>query len=219
MTQDSNDSNKHESHSTESAGTDTGGGNPIKEMFLLAALYLPLGFFLWFFMASALMFPVGRLAELALVGFYPDLFEQIVQLGFQFEIQTRIIMTQQVEGQTAALNLVINPMIYAWGMALVFGLVMATPLSGRQRLFQIVVGIAVLVPVAAWGVFWEAWRDLAFLMGAEAAAAVRSSGLSPSVIALCYQLGFLVLPGVVPIAAWILMNRAFIEQQVIRQRP
>lgn len=170
-------------------------------------------------MASALMFPVGRLAELALVGFYPDLFEQIVQLGFQFEIQTRIIMTQQVEGQTAALNLVINPMIYAWGMALVFGLVMATPLSGRQRLFQIVVGIAVLVPVAAWGVFWEAWRDLAFLMGAEAAAAVRSSGLSPSVIALCYQLGFLVLPGVVPIAAWILMNRAFIEQQVIRQRP
>jgi hypothetical protein len=37
-------------------------------------------------------------------------------------------------------------------------------------------------------------------------------------IALCYQLGYLMFPAVVPVATWILMNRAFIETEVVRHR-
>ncbi|RFF29028.1 exosortase H-associated membrane protein [Wenzhouxiangella sediminis] len=199
-------------NSTES--TDEQGKNPVKEMFVLAALYLPLGFFLWFFMASGLMFPTSRLVEWLLAGLYPDIFEQVVQLGFRFEVQTLVIMPQQVDGRTAALNLDINPMIYAWGLALLFGLTMATPTRGVRRLVQLLIGFAVVTLVTTWGVFWEVWRDMAFLMGPQAAAAVQSTNLSATTIALCYQLGYLMFPGVVPIAAWILMNRPFIEQLV-----
>jgi hypothetical protein len=67
-------------------------------------------------------------------------------------------------------------------------------------------------------VFWEVWRDMAFLMGPQAGAAVQSAGLSPTTIALCYQLGYLMFPGVIPIAAWILMNRPFIEHLVQSRR-
>lgn len=192
--------------------------NPVREMFILAALYLPLGFFLWFFMASGLMFPASRLVEWLLTGLYPDIFEQVVQLGFRFEVQTAVILPQQVDGRTAALNLDINPLIYAWGLALLFGLTMATPTRGMRRLVQILIGFAVVTLVTTWGVFWEVWRDMAFLMGPQAAAAVQSTSLSATAIALCYQLGFLMFPGVIPIAAWILMNRPFIEQLVGSRR-
>lgn len=198
----------------ETGAEETSSGNPVKEMFLLAALYLPLGFFLWFFLASGLMYPASRLVEWLLTGFYPDLFEQVVQLGFHFEVQTLVVMPQQVEGRTAALNLDINPMIYAWGLALLFGLVMATPMRGLRRLVQLIVGFIIVTLVTSWGVFWEVWRDMAFLMGPEAAAAVQSTNLTATTIALCYQLGYLMFPGVIPIAAWILMNRPFIEQLV-----
>lgn len=193
-------------------------GNPVKDMFILAALYLPLGFFLWFFMASGLMFPASRLVEWLLTGLYPDIFERVVQLGFHFEVQTSIILPRQVEGRTAALNLDINPMIYAWGLALLFGLVMATPTRGLRRVLQLLIGFAVVTLVTTWGVFWEVWRDMAFLMGPQAAAAVQSSNLSATAIALCYQLGYLMFPGVIPIAAWILMNRPFIEQLADNRR-
>ncbi len=194
------------------------GGNPVKEMFLLAALYLPLGFFLWFFFASALMFPTARLFEWLLTGFFSDIYERVLQLGFQFEVQTLIILSEQVEGQTAALNIHINPMIYAWGMALLFGLIMATPLTARQRLVQLLGSFFAVTLVTVWGVFWETWVDLAFRSGPEAAQVARDAIFPMDMIALCYQLGYLMFPAVVPVAAWILMNRPFIEQHVLRGR-
>ena len=192
--------------------------NPVKEMFLLAALYLPLGFFLWFFAASLLMFPTARLADGLLTAIYGNVFEQIVQLGFQLEIQTAVILERQVDGRTAAVNLYVNPMIYAWGMALLFGLIMATPLSIKRRLVQLLIGFVVITLVTTWGVFWEALTDLAFRSGPEAAAAARGLGLNMNLIALFYQLGYLMLPAVVPVATWILMNRAFIENDILQRR-
>lgn len=192
--------------------------DPVKEMFLLAALYLPLGFFLWFLAASLLMFPTARLSDWLLTGIFGDVFEQVVQLGFQLEIQTSVIMERLVEGRRVAVNVFVNPMIYAWGMALLFGLTMATPLSLRKRLGQMLVGFIVVTLVTTWGVFWEALTDLAFRSGPEAAAAARGLGLNMNLIALFYQLGYLMFPAVIPVATWILLNRRFIEQDVLQRR-
>lgn len=192
-------------------------GNPVKEMFLLAALYLPLGFFLWFFAASLLMVPTRLISEAVMTGLFPDFFRQIFQDGFIFEMESPIEVRNPEDGRMMRLTWNINPMIYAWGMALLFGLIMATPLSVKRRIVQIAIGFLTVTLVTAWGVFWEAWRDLAFLFGPQVGAAVREAGLSPTVIALCYQLGYLMFPAVVPVAAWILLNRPFIEQQVLKE--
>ena len=194
-------------------------GDPIKEMFLLAALYLPMGFFLWFLSASLLMFPTARLSDWLLSGIFSEVFEQVVQLGFQLEIQTSVIMERLVEGRQVAVNIFVNPMIYAWGMALLFGLIMATPLSVRQRLLQMLIGFIVVTLVTTWGVFWETLTDLAFRSGPEAAAAARGLGVNMNLIGLFYQMGYLMFPAVIPVAAWILMNRQFIENHVLRRRP
>jgi len=196
----------------------TGQDDPVKEMFLLALLYLPLGFFLWFLAASALMFPTARLADWLLTTLFSDVFEQVVQLGFQLEVQTLVVMERLVEGRQVAVNLFINPMIYAWGMAVLFGLTMATPLSVRQRLAQLAVGFVVVTLVTTWGVFWESLTDLAFRSGPEAAAAARGLGLNMNLIALFYQMGYLMFPAVIPVATWILLNRRFIEKDVLKGR-
>ena len=202
----------------DSADNEEEAGNPVKEMFLLAALYLPLGFFLWFSFGSALMWFPSKLAEWALTGFYPEVFDRVVQFGYQLEIQTAIRMERMVEGRVALLNNDINPMIYAWGMALLFGLIMATPMSGARRALQLLIGYLVIVLVTVWGVFWQTWSDLAFLSGPEAATAVAQAGPPPTLIALCYQLGYLMLPAVVPLATWILMNRPFLERVAFGHR-
>ncbi|TVQ41930.1 MAG: hypothetical protein EA370_00840 [Wenzhouxiangella sp.] len=190
----------------------------VKEMFVLALLYLPLGFFLWFFAAALLMLPTRLIVEALLTGLFPGLFASVFQDGFIFELQSPLQVRNPEDGRMMPLTWVINPMIYAWGMALLFGLIMATPLKVSRRLIQLAIGFAAITVVAVWGTFWEAWRDLAFLFGPDIGAAVREQGISPNVIALCYQLGYLMFPAVVPVATWILMNRDFIESEVLRHR-
>jgi hypothetical protein len=193
-------------------------GNPVKDMFILAALYLPMGFFLWFWFGSALMWFPARIADLALSGLFPSMFDDVVQLGMRLEIQTSIQMTRTVEGRVALLNTDINPMIYAWGMALLFGLIMATPMTVRRRIGQMLIAYVVVSVVTAWGVFWESWTNLAFRLGPDAAAAVAESGMPMTMVALFYQLGYLMLPAVVPLATWILMNRPFLETVAFDRR-
>jgi hypothetical protein len=187
-------------------------GNPVREMFILAALYLPMAFFIWFSFSSALMWLPGRVLDMVLTGLYPSLFDDVVQFGFRYEVQTAIQLPQSVDGRLALLTLQINPMIYAWGMALLFGLTMATPTTIKRRLVQLVVAYLLISLVAAWGAFWETWMNLAFQAGEPGAAAAAAAGLAPTLIALMYQLGYLMLPAVIPLAAWILMNRPFLER-------
>jgi hypothetical protein len=187
-------------------------GNPVREMFILAALYLPMAFFIWFSFSSALMWLPGRLLDLALTGLFPALFDDVVQLGFQFEVQTAVQVSQAADGRIGLLTMEINPMVYAWGMALLFGLTMATPTTAKRRVVQLIVAYVLISAVAVWGSFWETWANLAFHAGEPGAAAAAASGLPPTVIALMYQLGYLMLPAVIPLAAWILMNRPFLER-------
>lgn len=192
--------------------------NPVKEMFVLAALYLPLGFFLWFFAASLLMLPTRLISEALLVGLFPEVFVGIFQDGFIFEMQSHLEVRNPEDGRLMPLTWVVNPLIYAWGMALLFGLIMATPLSVARRIIQMLIGFVMVTLVTVWGVFWEAWRDLAFLLGPDVSAVVDEVVLNPTMIALCSQLGYLMFPAVIPVATWILMNREFIENQVLRKR-
>ena len=203
---------------SEGKGEDSTKVSPIKEMFLLALLYLPMGFFLWFFAAALLMLPARLIVDALLTGLFPELFAEVFQDGFIFEMQSPLEVRNPEDGRMMRLTWAVNPMIYAWGMALLFGLIMATPLKVSRRLIQMAIGFAVITVVTVWGSFWEAWRDLAFLFGPDIGAAVREQGISPTAIALCYQLGYLMFPAVIPVATWILMNRDFIEREVLRHR-
>jgi hypothetical protein len=88
---------------------------------------------------------------------------------------------------------------------------MATPLTWRRTFLQLGIGLLVLVPAQAFGIAGEILLQLSYNFGDEVKAAVEAAGASQYLIAFWYQFGYLILPPIVPVVAWILMNRRFIE--------
>ena len=206
--------------------------SPIREFGLKALLWLPLCFVIWFWFAPIWVQPALALARLALVGHWHDLFTALTQgaelidaggkvvarAGYLAQLSTTVTVTVPAgpdgPGGVGVLEPTINPMIYAYSLPLFGGLVMATPLSALRRLFQLVIGLAVIWTAQAFGIVAEALKLIAFDSGAEGAAAIAKAGMAPNAIALAYQFGYLILPAVVPVVLWIVLNREFIEQLV-----
>ena len=206
--------------------------NPIREFALKAVLWLPLAFVVWFWFAPFWVWPAMLLAKQALLGIWGDLFTAVTlggeildaggrvvaRAGHLVQLSTTVMVSVPAgpngPGGIGVIEPTINPMVYAYSLPLFAGLAMATPLTTRRRLFQFAVALAVIWTSQAFGIVAESLKTLALDAGGEGAAAVALAGLAPNAIALAYQFGYLILPAVVPVALWIGLNRAFIEELV-----
>ncbi len=191
--------------------------SPLKQFVLAAVLWLPACFFLWFVLGGAVIWPATALADLLLPALLPQAIDDLLLLGTTLEVQTRLL-TEVGAGRVGALVLEVRPLIYAWCLPLFAGLVLATPLGGRDRLRQLAIGLPVLWLVTAWGCCFDALKLLAFDAGPLGRAAIEQAGFSLDAVALGYQFGYLILPAVTPIVLWVLMNRLFLEELVGWQR-
>lgn len=186
----------------------------LKAFLLTAVLWLPLAFFLWFVVRSVVVYLPIKLAGAGLVGWMPSVFESVVQ-----EFSNAIVTTRfeaagfgaTPEGQVAMMGTDVDALMYCYGWPILLALVMATPLTWRRTFLQLGIGLLVLVPAQAFGIAGEILLQLSYNFGDEVKAAVEAAGASQYVIAFWYQFGYLILPPIVPVVAWILMNRRFIE--------
>ncbi|MEM9301827.1 MAG: exosortase H-associated membrane protein [Pseudomonadota bacterium] len=179
----------------------------LKAFMLNVVLWLPLMFFLWFYVSGLLIMPVQFGLDALLNLLYGDHFESVRRTAHLFEVGAIVTLP---EGRAVA-EIPVNPMIYGYGLPLVAGLVIATPVAAGLRALQLLGTYLGVVLVQLWGSFWETFRVLAFELAEPGQAIVDAAGFPDEVIALCYQFGYLVLPAVVPVALWVLMNRTFIE--------
>jgi len=106
----------------------------------------------------------------------------------------------------------VEPLLFCYGLAVFVGLVMATPLTWRQTFAQWIGGWLLLVPVQAFGIAAAGLKQLSFDSGDALRVMVENAGFSQDLIAYAYQLGYLMLPPVVPVVIWILFNRDFVER-------
>ena len=187
---------------------------PLRRFVLAAALWLPASFFLWAVLAPAVVWPAARISAWLLPALLPEAVAGIEQIGPALEIETRLVTEATPEQRAGILILTANPLIYAWCIAVFAGLVMATPLEARQRLIQFAVGTPVLLAVEAWGAVFDVLKLLAFDAGPLGAAAIEQAGLNVEAVALGYQFGYLILPAVMPILLWVVLNREFLETLV-----
>ncbi|MGJ8662308.1 MAG: exosortase H-associated membrane protein [Marinicella sp.] len=188
--------------------------SPIKELLVSAILYLPLCFFVWFFAAELLVLPVKWMASLALTWWQPDLFNGINQQHFMFQVQT-LIFPQNIQGQgsqLAVIEVAVNPMKYGYGLAVFSGLVLSVPkLKNLFKVAQIFTGFLVVCCIQANGVFWETLKSLLF-SGGDTFQAISATGISHNLVAAMFQMSYLILPAVVPVVLWVILNRCFIEE-------
>ncbi|MBL4772580.1 MAG: hypothetical protein JKX98_02940 [Alcanivoracaceae bacterium] len=190
--------------------------NIIKHLLFSTALFLPLCFFIWFYASSLLVIPVKYLLQQILILWQPDLFNAVSQNQYLLTIETLIFPNTSFFGQgdkLAVLDVVVNPMLYGYGLAVVAGLVVSVPdLKASKRILQIVIGYVLIIFVQTFGSFWETIKHLVFEAGPDAQQAILDTGLSVNLIALMYQLSYLIVPAVVPVSYWIIMNSDFIGE-------
>lgn len=188
----------------------------IKEMLISAILYLPISFFVWFYASTLLVIPVKYLLQGVLTLWQPELFNAVTQHHYLLSIETLIFPSETFAGQgskLAVLDVSVNPMLYGYGLAVISGLVFSVPgLKWSKVIFQIVVGYLVIVFIQVFGSFWEMTKHLIFEAGPDTTQAILDTGLTPNLIALMYQLSYLIIPAVVPVAYWIIMNNVFIGE-------
>ncbi|MCB1581942.1 MAG: exosortase H-associated membrane protein [Marinicella sp.] len=189
--------------------------SPIKELLVSALLYLPLCFFIWFYAAPILVLPVKYLAETVLVLWQNELFNGINQQGFLLNIETLIFPENQIgaaANQLAVLDVVVNPMKYGYGLAVFVGLVISLPeTSVRYRFVQVLIGYLLICLIQANGVFWETCKTLMFDGGPAGLEAINQTGINHDLVAAMYQMSYLIFPAVVPVVAWMILNRQFVE--------
>lgn len=218
----------------------------LKQFFLLGLLWLPMMFFLWFSLRTAVVYPVTRGVAWLSGWLLPDLVTDVAQ-EYHRITYAFIVPLAGAPGLPQGPLLIeaqyTNVLMYCYGLPLLFGLIMATPLNWRRTFLQMGIGLLVLWPVQIFGVMGDILKTLAF--GTEAAVQTGLSeagfaAIAPQVaaaaqnavhallvarfgslelIALIYQFGYLILPAVVPVALWLVMNRAFIEELVGWREP
>jgi len=185
--------------------------SPTLHRFLLrAVLWLPVCFALWYLSANFWLAPVRALLDHLLQARLPNVVDSLAGQGHVFELLTRLRPANAPHAD-ALLSFELNPLIYAYCLPLYAGLTLATPSASRLRMMRnLLVGLVLLLPVVAWGTGFEILKTLAFTLAAETGAYLDFSGLRREMVAWGYQFGYLVLPGVTPLAIWIGFNRDFL---------
>lgn len=186
----------------------------LAEFLILAVLWMVFGFMFWYYLSAFHGVPVRLLANEILTRVLGNEFWNIVpnpDRHYLFQVQTHIPFLFP-DGSREALGFIVNPLIFGYGLPLLFGLVMASGASVIRKTLTLLGGYACVMLIQVWGVVWQTLKTLAFNFGADAHQVVIDAGISDELIALCYQLGVLIFPPLVPVILWVLANWALIEQ-------
>jgi len=184
------------------------------ELLILAVLWMVFGFMLWYYLSAFHGAPVRVLSSEILSALLGSDFQNIIpnpDRHYLFQVQTNIPF-QFPDGSREALGFIVNPLIFGYGLPLLFGLVMASGVSILRKLGVLLGGYVAVMLVQVWGVVWQSLKMLSFNFGGAASQVVTDAGIPADLIALCYQLGVLILPPLAPIILWVLANWALIEQ-------
>lgn len=188
----------------------------LSEMLILASMWMLFGFMLWFYLSAFHGAPARILSDAVLSHLLGSDFSRIIvepNQHFIFQVETNIPFTFR-DGTTEALGFIVNPLVFSYGLPLLFGLVMGTDVSWKRKLGIMVIGYCVITLVQVWGVVWQSLKMLSFNFGEQTHAIIAAHGISDAAIAMGYQLGTLILPALAPIFVWILSNRPLVEQFV-----
>ena len=116
-------------------------------------------------------------------------------------------------GQTAVLVPEVNPLLYTYGLAFFLALALAE----RVKWWKILAGTVVLLPFQSFGIAFDFLAQVGIQLGPDVSAKAGLFGWRAEAIALCYQLGVLIFPSLVPVVLWAASSRLFTESVLVSQ--
>jgi hypothetical protein len=201
--------------------------NPVAAFILKVLFWMPVTVACWYYLAPSLIWPVALLSDWILAGFFPDHIDGVESLGDHLDVVTLLSLPAELAkglqpGQRGDLVFTINPLIYSYGLPLFTALSIATPeppdggedIKWRNWLW----GLPLLLLAQVWGVCFDVLKSLLYTLGPEIADKMAFSPLAMEAVALSYQLGYLILPSVLPVAIWVVQYRIYLAEMVWGQR-
>jgi hypothetical protein len=182
--------------------------SPLTRFVLLALAWLPVCFALWYFAAPIILWPAKLIAELLLRAGFADLVRSVESSGAIVQVVTTLKPGQATAGGVVSVD--VDMLLYAFGLPMFAALVLAAREPRWPRI--LVIGYVAMLPFIAWGMVADALKNLAITAGPLVASQTGFSAAQREVIAFAFQFGSLILPTVVPAAAWVLTHRAFLER-------
>jgi len=164
--------------------------------FLVGVVFwLPLAFLIWYSWSGLLLLPGIKLAGASLTWAFPKTFDG---LSFAAGAWSNGVLIHD-GARVGVASVALNPLLYSYGLPLLVALVMASPLSWRRQFVQIILGAALCNLVLTWGLVFDSLKTVLFQLG-QLPGTVAMPEISAELVALGYQLGSLILPGIVPVA-------------------
>lgn len=181
----------------------------VKGFLVKIIIILPLTFVAWYFLTPFILYLISFLAKTALTLVASHAILDIEVNNHLLEIITTF--TKSKEGKDT-LTFSINAMKYGYGIALFSAMVLATPDKLSSKLQNLYIGFLILLLVQVWGVTFDVLVVLVFKLGRAIGETMGTTEFTREVIALCYQLGYLILPAITPILLWFGMYQKQVEK-------
>ncbi|NVZ10942.1 hypothetical protein HW932_16915 [Allochromatium humboldtianum] len=188
--------------------------NPITGFTLRVLFWLPLCFGAWYFATILIAVALATLLAGPLIWLLPDVVAGVVPRGNDLLVLLRVEALDPASQAVAPSGVMAHPVDavkYGYGIPLYTALLLAAPGGESEKMARWLVGLVILLLVQWLGLSAEILKDLVF--GLEAARAhLGASELSREILAIAYQLGYLILPSVTPVLVWSVQFRSYIRE-------
>jgi hypothetical protein len=174
-------------------------------------LWLPPCFALWYLIAPYHAAIAASFADIFVAVFKSGLVSRLEYPGSSVVFVTTIAVPA-APGQARFLAIEVNTLLYTYGLALFLALMLAARAPWRRLLL----GAVALVPFQSWGIAFDFLAHVGVKLGPEISAQAGLLGWRAETIALCYQVGTLILPSLIPVVAWALSNTGFLAKLLSR---
>lgn len=153
--------------------------------------------------------PVSTLTHIALEFGAPYWVESVKKSPELIEVQSRLQVA--VKGGVGEVIVEADPSHYAYGLPILWALLLAV--GGSGRVGKLALGYVLLLPAQAFSLTMALVKQMAMAVPGGARV-LNIEQWQLELIGLGYQLGTLVLPTVVPIVIWLVLDRAYFAQLI-----
>lgn len=177
----------------------------VKGFLIKILIFLPITFLAWYFLTPIFLFIISFLTKAILTLLVGQTVVDVEVYEHVLHIVTPFATEKTDDVNKGQLVFAINAMKYGYGIALFVAMLLATPDKMSNKLVNIYIGILILLIVQVWGVTFDTLQTLTFKLGRGIAETLGTTEFIRELIALGYQMGYLILPAITPILLWFAM--------------
>jgi hypothetical protein len=175
--------------------------------FVRALAFLVPALALWYWARDYVVMPVAWLAGGLMHYFFPGWVSGSELSGINLTLLTRLAVAQG-SGQVAELAPEVSVLTYCYGLPLLAALLLAA--RAKRLWWKLPVCAVGLLPFQAWGVCFAWLLQVAVQSGPHTRAMTYFTDWDVNLIGLGNQIGFLLLPTLVPMLMWLYLERSFV---------